>query len=177
MSGGWTGSSGSHARAWWGNKQRHDQAAQQLATCKQQLGAADTQTQVLLQQRSSAEAALLVAQRRQQLLLELQEAQTEAAAAQAALEQEQLLLAEQQGRSADMQKRLQQYQAALGGSEVGSGTGQAKGKGKGSKGCKRLDADVLQQQLQADLDKAAADVAAAEQQLEEAQEKVRRLGM
>jgi DNA repair exonuclease SbcCD ATPase subunit len=179
MTGGWTGSSGSHARAWWANKQRHDQAAQQLAACKQQLAAckqqlaaADKQTQVLLQQQSSAEAALAAAQQRQQLLLEVQEAQAEAAAARAALEQEQLLLAEHQVRSTDMQKRLQQYQAALGGSEVGGGTGQAKGKGKGSKGCKRSDAEMLQEQLQADVDKAAADVAAAEQQLEDAQGKV-----
>lgn len=184
MTGGWTGSSGSYAKTCWTNKQRHDKTLHQLHACRQQLSIAEAEGLSLQQQRAAAEAHLASAQQRQQLLQEVLEARAEAAAAAAAVAQEQQQLEELQGRSTDLQQRLQQYRAALGQdctADAAETAAEGKGqKGKGSSRGRRKAgmggesaAVVLRQQLQAQVESAHAAVKSAEQQLEEAQDKVR----
>lgn len=183
MTGGWTGSSGSYAKTYWTNKQHHDYILHQLSAVQQQLSTAEVHSLTLQQQRTAAEEQLVSAQQRQQLLQEVQEAQADAAAAAAALAQEQQQLRELQEHSADLQQRLQQYKTALGqandkpvsGPESSRGQqgkgGSSRGGKKGTAGGKSAAAQLLQQ-MHAEADMAAVAVTAAEQQLEEAQEKV-----
>jgi chromosome segregation ATPase len=174
MSGGWAGSSGSYAETYWANKHRRDESAQQLSACVQQLRAAETTVQQLQQQRMSAEVQLAAAQHQQQLLHELHDAQAQVAAAAAALQQEQQLMRELEERSAGLQQRLLQYQAALGPHLTGSSAGHGMAGRRGSQGSAagRAASAVLVQQLQEEAREAAAAVKAAEQQLEEAQQQV-----
>lgn len=174
MSGGWAGSSGIYAKTYWTNKHRRDESAQQLSACVQQLRVAETTAQQLQHERMSAEVQLAAAQHQQQLLHELHDAQAQAAAAAAALQQEQQLLQELEERSAGLQQRLLQYQAALGPhltSSTGHGVAGRRGSQVGAAG--RAASAVLVQQLQEEAREAAAAVKAAEQQLEEAQQQVR----
>jgi chromosome segregation ATPase len=185
MTGGWTGSSGSYAKTYWTNKQRHDKTLHQLHACRQQLSDAEAEGLSLQQQRAAAEAQLASAQQRQQLLQEVQEARAEAAAAAASVAQEQQQLGELQGHCADLQQRLQQYRTALGqdctadaGGETEAAADGNRQTGKGIRGRGnagmggKVAAVVLQQQLQVQVEKAQAAMKAAEQQLEGEQAQV-----
>ena len=176
MTGGWSGSSGSYARTYWLNKQRHDAATAELTACQQVLTAATARQQHLEQHRAAAEAQLATAQHRQQLCLDLQQAQAEAARSAAVLDQEQQQLQELAARRDHLQAQQQQHQAALGlGAAAG---GPAAAATKGTRGSSRAvpNAAQLQRQLQTEADEAAGAVAAAEQELDAAQEKVRHMG-
>lgn len=170
MTGGWTGSSGSSTQTYWSNKQQRDVAAAQLASVQTELALAEVRQQQLEQQRATADLHLAAAQGWQRLHQELQQAQAEAATAAAALKQEQQQLQELQCRRDDLQQRLQQYKAALGQDGVLNDRTRQSSKGK-----KPPAAAVMLRQLQADADEAAAAVAAAEQDLEAAQDKVSRV--
>lgn len=181
MTGGWTGSSGSHAKTFWSNKHRHDLTAQQHAACGLQLAAVQAQQQQLQQEKAAAESHLAAVQQHLQLLQEIQQVRAEADAAEAAFQQDEQQLQELQTRSGNLKARLLQYQAATGrGTDGGGATLGAAGSSRGSSSRTQQPGSVgeqplmasLQQQLQAEADKAAAAVAAAEQELDEAQEQV-----
>lgn len=178
MTGGWTGSSGSHAKTFWSHKHHHDVTAQQHATCRLQLAAVQTQQQQLQQEKAAAESHLGAVQQHLQLLQVVQQVQAEADAAEAAFQQDKQQLQELQTRSSNLQARLLQYQAAAaqgtdgGAATVGSSRGSSsRTQQPGSVGGQPVVVSV-QQQLQAEADKAAAAVAVAEQELDEAQEQV-----